>query len=275
MARRRSHRLPSLRGTEYGGGQPHPSPRGDHTPQSQSLLSLLWWDLDKEDPSKRVESRFIFPCTFAGTTQPDPLILNMLEMWVSLMLQSLSKSVLEDYLPSITLAPSAGRHLNLMNPLYQSSQIPEGDEALLSIDVYRTNDPSRQEYYQKMRRCFNGMKNSPYPEYQRYYEKTKKGAAAKRSVTVNRIARDDYLNGKFVHVSDKVYQRKSNRQEVGNYFFIFDMYIRFPARLEPIENKTLIWIKCYLAEPSKRHPYCYTSCSSDSDPSKRLGIYLD
>lgn len=42
----------------------------------------------------------------------------------------------------------------------------------------------------------------------------------------------------------------------------------------PIENNTLIWIKCYLAEPSKRHPYCYTPKSRDSDPSKRLGIWI-
>ena len=49
------------------------------------------WDLNEEDPSKRVESRFIFLCAFTGRAQPDPLIPNMLEMWVSLTLQSLSR----------------------------------------------------------------------------------------------------------------------------------------------------------------------------------------
>ena len=39
-----------------------------------------WWDLNKEDPSKRIASRYIFPCAFSETTQLDPLILNMLEM---------------------------------------------------------------------------------------------------------------------------------------------------------------------------------------------------
>jgi len=234
-----------------------------------------WWDLNKEDPSKRIASRYIFPCAFTETTQLDPLILNMLEMWVSLILQSLSKSVLEDYLPSNTLALSAGRHLNLMNPLYQSSQTPERAEALLSINVYRTKDPSRHEYYQQMRRCFHNMKDSPDPEYRRYYEETTKRAAVKRSETVNQITRQECLNGKFVQVSNEVYQRKSDGGDLNNgHFFIWDMDIHFPARLMPIENNTLIWIKCYLAEPSKRHPYCYTPKSRDSDPSKRLGIWI-
>ncbi len=200
-----------------------------------------WWDLNKEDPSKRIESRYIFPCAFTETTQLDPLILNMLEMWVSLILQSLSKSVFEDYLPSNTLALSAERHLNLMNPLYQSSQTPERAEALLSINVYRTKDPSRHEYYQQMRRCFHNMKDSPDPEYRRYYEETTKRAAVKRSETVNQITRQECLNGKFVQVSNKVYQRKSDGGDLNNgHFFIWDMNIHFPARLMPIENNTLI-----------------------------------
>ena len=40
--------------------------------------------------------------------------------------------------------------MNPMNPLYQSSQTPERGEALLDINVYRTKDPSRHEYYQQM-----------------------------------------------------------------------------------------------------------------------------
>ena len=97
-----------------------------------------------------------------------------------------------------------------MNPLYQSSQTPERAEALLSINVYRTKDPSRHEYYQQMRRCFHNMKDSPDPEYRRYYEETTKRAAVKRSETVNQITRQECLNGKFVQVSNKVYQRKSD-----------------------------------------------------------------
>ena len=106
-----------------------------------------WWDLNEEDPSERVESRYIFPCAFTETTQPDHLILNMLEMWVSVIFQSLSRSVLEDYLSSNILILSAGRHLNPMSPLYHSCQIPERGKALLSINVYRTKDSSRHEYY--------------------------------------------------------------------------------------------------------------------------------
>ena len=41
-----------------------------------------WWDPSEEDSSKRGESRNSFPCALTGTTQPDPLILKMLEMWV-------------------------------------------------------------------------------------------------------------------------------------------------------------------------------------------------
>ena len=241
----------------------------------QHSFHYYWWDLNEEDPSKRVESRYIFPCASTGRAQPDPLILNMLEMWVSLILQSLSRSVLEDYLPSNALALSAGRHLNPMNPLYQSSQTPECGEALLDIDVYRTKDPSRHEYYQQMRRCFHDMKDSPDPEFRRYYEETKIRAAAKRSETVSRYARQEYLDGKFVQVSNKVYQRKSRGGNFSSgHFFIWNMDVHFPARILPMENNTLIWIKCYLAEPSKRHPHCYTPKSRDSDPSKRLGIWV-
>ena len=234
-----------------------------------------WWDLNEEDPSKRVESRYIFPCALTGTIQPDPLILNMLKIWVSLILQSLSRSVLEDYLPSNTLAVSAGCHLNLMNPLYQSSQTPERGKALLSSDIYRTKDPIRQEYYQEMRCCYHNMKDSPDPEFRRYYEETTIRAAAKRSETVNQNARQECLNGKFVQVLHKVYQRNSRGGKVSaGHFSIWDMNVSLPARLMPIENKTLIWIKCYLAESSKRHPDCYTPKSRDSDPSKRLGIWI-
>ena len=65
----------------------------------------------------KVEEEFVF---LSATDRVDPLLLNILEMWCCLMLQTLTKNALAKYLPANMVAPYAGTHLNIAIPLHQA-----------------------------------------------------------------------------------------------------------------------------------------------------------
>jgi len=82
----------------------------------------------------------------------DPLLLNLLEMWGCLMLQTLTKNALAKYLPLNMVAPYAGSHLNVAIPLHQVAHcvIPNREDPTM----YHSSDPRVAQYYRSLRRRF-------------------------------------------------------------------------------------------------------------------------
>ena len=67
-------------------------------------LSLHYFVWDRGDKNKmyKVKEEFVF---LSATDRVDPLLLNLLEMWCCLMLQTLTKNALAKYLPANMVAP--------------------------------------------------------------------------------------------------------------------------------------------------------------------------
>jgi len=65
----------------------------------------------------KVKKKFVF---LSATDRVNPLLLNLLEMWCCLILQTLIKNALAKYLLANMVAPYAGTHLNIAIPLYQA-----------------------------------------------------------------------------------------------------------------------------------------------------------
>lgn len=129
-----------------------------------SLHYYVWDNLD-------VNEEFVI---LAQMEAEDLLLLNLLEMWASLMLQTLNKNALAKYLPSDMLAPYTGRHLNVALPLLQAtpSQAPE----LHDPWDYHTSDLVVREYFNSIRKRFYELKFSPNPSHRGYYKSVMRSA---------------------------------------------------------------------------------------------------
>jgi len=106
-------------------------------------LHYYVWDLGFTDKEYEIEDQFVFLSIFQK--EVDPLLLNLLEMWCCLILQTLTKNALLAYIPKGMVAPYAGMHLNVALPIYQSLQ---GDAVIDTLhgDLYHSNDPLVQRY---------------------------------------------------------------------------------------------------------------------------------
>jgi hypothetical protein len=70
----------------------------------------------------------------------EPVALNLLEAWGTLIFQTLPKNDLLDYLPNgAVLFPQAGGHLNIAHPLWQRFSVTKQD-----IYIYPTTPPNEE-----------------------------------------------------------------------------------------------------------------------------------
>jgi hypothetical protein len=133
----------STRTTERIRDHSNPKYRKAHS----SLHYYVW---DKSELNKNMKSAWVM------LSAPEPKIevsqaeLNLLEMWSCLTLQTLTKNILARYLPATVMQLSfrAGCHLNVASPLNQRDQ-SDAPEGLGRGDLYKSDDPKLQEYYQK------------------------------------------------------------------------------------------------------------------------------
>lgn len=159
-------------------------------------LHYYVWDLGVANEKLEVEETFVFLAIIKGDV--DQLFLNLLEMWCSLMLQTLTRNALRSYLPVGTLAPYAGGHLNVALPLHQSIQgDPVQDE--LCNDLY-SRDPSVQAYYASLRQNFFDLKNSPNPFLRELYEQKVRVSQLSRAETIRQSTANKSLQGRNVTV---------------------------------------------------------------------------
>lgn len=160
-------------------------------------LHYYVWDLGLMDKEYEIEDKFVFLSTFQK--EVDSLLLNLLEMWCCLILQTITKNALLAYIPKGMVAPYAGMHLNVALPIHQSLQ---GDAVFDTLhgDPYHSNDPLVQRYYSSLRRRFYELKYSPNPLLREYYCRTRRDAQTKASVTRRAKAAQAVLQGKEVPV---------------------------------------------------------------------------
>jgi hypothetical protein len=128
-----------------------------------------------------MEDKFVFLSIMESEVHT--LLFNLLEMWCCLTLQTLTKNALLAYLPEGKMAPSAGTHLNVALPIYQSANTKGMTESLLHGDIYHSNNKLVQQNYSNLRKRFFELKDSPEPTMREYYMRTMRHARIKKSNT--------------------------------------------------------------------------------------------
>ena len=141
-------------------------------------LYYFVWDRGNENKMYEVEEEFVF---LSATDRVDPLLLNLLEMWCCLMLQTLTKNALVKYLLANMVAPYAGTHLNVAIPLHQAPYSVMVDTQ--DPSMYHTSDPIVAQYYISLRRRFYELKFSPNMAIQDYYAKVMRQRVITRAQT--------------------------------------------------------------------------------------------
>lgn len=175
------------------------------------------WDIGQQDKDLEVEEKFVFLANLDGIN-PDPLFLNIMEMWCCLMLQTLPVGALKIHLPDGTLSPAAGGHLNIGKPLFQTTR---GDIMQPPSSLYHSDDPLIKEYYASLRQNYYSLKSSLNPVLRELYKLKTSIAQDIRAQKCRDKSAQRFLQGMHVKISvqiteDRFKQRFTNVYHIGS-----------------------------------------------------------
>jgi hypothetical protein len=217
-----------------------------------------------------VGEEFVF---LSATDRVDPLLLNLLEMWCCLMLQTLTKNALAKYLPANMVAPYAGTHLNIAIPLHQAPYSVTVDTQ--DPSMYHTSDPMVAQYYTSLRRRFYELKFSPNIVLRDYYAKVMRQRVITR-VQTNQKKLVKVLEG--VEKLIKIHYNRSGSAQQG--FFVGYFYFTVSRKWVHIEHNTPIQVRFEsITEDEFRrkgnYPNVYCLKATKDDPASRLAVFIE
>jgi hypothetical protein len=242
----------------------------DYRSQNPSLHYFVW-DRGIDHENFEVDEDFVF---LAEVDSDDPNLLNLLEMWCSLMLQTLTKNTLLKYLPENGVAPYAGKHLNIALPLHQRPnkiQVEPQDPS-----IFHSLDPLVQRYYASLRRRFYELKFSPNPSVRAYYE------SVIRQRVVSRVKRyapkvNELCNGLEVEVRVSPDKRWNTFIQL----FCLSYFVFFiPITWGHLEEKAPVQVRPELITEEEfkangRIPNVYCLKATKLDPASRLALFVE
>lgn len=217
-----------------------------------------------------VEEEFVF---LSATDRVDPLLLNLLEMWCCLMLQTLTKNALAKYLPANMVAPYAGTHLNIAIPLHQAPYCVLVDTQ--DPSMYHTSDPMVAQYYTSLRRRFYELKFSPNIVLRDYYAKVMRQRVITR-VQTNQKKLVKVLEGVEKLVKIHIERTGSTRQWFVQGYFTFTISRKWVH----LEHNTPIQVRFEsITEDEFRrkgnYPNVYCLKATKDDPASRLAVFVE
>lgn len=224
-------------------------------------------------------SKFVVLATFDPSTKgqtvlrADQCLLNLLEMWMACLFQTLTARDLDKYLSPSIGRSSAGRHLNVVPPIWQRFQdetVPERKEVFDRPSfqaLLHSEDAAIRSWAQKARDSYNDLRNSPDPELRKYWLDNNKRQLqqAWSSNQQSTIARTkEYLKGKETTVKCAP-GRKRGFITCGKFI------ISVPSSLDISSGSKLI-VQFHLYQTAVSHRF---ACKAmDYDPSSRLAISI-
>lgn len=233
-------------------------------------LHYYIWDREIMDKNYAVDERFVF---LLATGKVDPLLLNILEMWCCLMLQTLTRNAIAKYLPIHLIAPGAGTHLNVGIPLHQapfSAMIDCHDPTL-----YHSSDSVVKQYYASLRRRFYELKFSPNAILREYYAKVIRERVISR-VQTNQRDLQDFLDGSF-----KLAKVSSAEKGFGHqWIHLAHLNITISRRWVHLEHDAPLQVRIKLItinelETIGSFPNVYCIKAKRHDPAARLAIFVE
>jgi hypothetical protein len=217
-----------------------------------------------------VEEEFVF---LSATDRVDPLLLNLLEMWCCLMLQTLTKNALAKYLPANMVAPYAGTHLNIAIPLYQAPYSVMVDTQ--DPSMYHTSDPIVAQYYTSLRRRFYELKFSPNMVLRDYYAKVMRQRVISRVQTNQKKLKED-MGG--VEKLVKIHRNKSG--SANQQFFLSCFRFTISRKWVRLEHEAPVQVRFEIITEDEfrrkgNHPNVYCLKATKDDPASRLAVFVE
>lgn len=216
-----------------------------------SSLHYFIWDQGDNINNFEIEENFVF-LSIVGK-EVDALLLNLLEMWCALTLQTLTLNALREYLPEGAVAPYAGKHLNVALPIHQSHQANAVKDPHQG-DMYHSQDPFVQRYYASLRRRFYDLKFSPNAftrEY--YYNSFQTRAYSNRNnarLAEIQIGKEAYAYGSC----------QNNEHHMYSTFCINQFKFSLNRRIVHLQQRiTPIQVRCIITEDKSSHPHVIRS----------------
>jgi hypothetical protein len=234
-------------------------------------LHYFIWDRGNENKMYEVGEEFVILSAIERVDPVDPYLLNILEMWGCLMLQTLTKNALTKYLPADMVAPYAGTHLNIAIPLHQAPfrvMVDTGDPSM-----YHTSDPMVAQYYTSLRRRFYELKFSPNAALRNYYANVTRQRVITRVETTN----SKKLKEALVGVEKSVYVVTSH---IYQYFLLSYFAFTISRRWIHLEDGAPIQVRLDLITEDElrrkgSHPNVYCTCATRDDPASRLAVFVE
>ena len=209
----------------------------------------------------------------AVTTEEGQLLLNLQEMWMSLIFQTLRGVHLEEFLPGDIENLWAGSLLNVALPLWQGFTAVPNAEAMggrLPFREYLFDDnPVVRQWAQNLRDAFNDTRNSPDPELRQYYQDLRQRRQQHAQETWEKENSDElkaYLSGKKVTVKES-HNGELSTVSIGSYQFTISRTLGLK-----VNDGDEVFVQFELTETP--HPHAYACKARIDDPAIRFAISL-
>ncbi|KAL4887947.1 hypothetical protein BDV59DRAFT_196889 [Aspergillus ambiguus] len=229
------------------------------------------WDMFED-----MESVFVTLATHEKPLSPETqLVLNIQEMWMCLLFQTLTPSHLDEFLPGYMDKLWSGNHLNVALPLWQgftsnTDVVRDAIGGRITFQQYLwSNDPTIREWAEHARDAFNDIRNSPDPRLRGYYEKLHFQRRIKAQETVENKKAENlrcYMSEAeaTVHVS---HGGEMTEISCGMFRFTISRSLGLSIR-----DGDAVHCRFNLAESP--HPNAYARRAEPRDPASRLAVSI-
>ncbi|OQE14386.1 hypothetical protein PENFLA_c038G10811 [Penicillium flavigenum] len=225
-------------------------------------------------------SQFVVLATFNYETEGQNLprshqcLLNLLEMWMACLFRTLTARDLDRYLPPSVGRSSAGRHLNVVPPIWQRFQdetVPDMREIFDRSSfrsLLQSNDAAVRSWAQKARDSYNDLRNSPDPQLRHYWFGNNNRQLGRAWESNEQTAID---NLKVYHLEGKERTVQCAPDRKRGYITCGKFVISIPQSLNISPgSKVIVQFHLYKTEV----PHRYTRKAMPYDPSSRLAISI-
>ena len=187
--------------------------------------------------------------------------LNLQEMWVALVFQTLGSKDLKEWLPPGAHCPCPRQHLNVALPLYQrvSEFDPAQNKECFDALQY-PGDPFQRQYFWQVLRAYLALRESSDPYIRAAY---------------HRQQRDTHSPGMIVRLKKiaEGLELAVKARGRGDHIALQDYQVNIPEAFG-CQVRDTVSIRCQLLSEDERHPKCHTRLAKDIDQAKRLALKL-
>lgn len=233
------------------------------------------------ESSPDMRSTFV---TLATLTAPScaqsQLILNLAEMWMCLVFQTLTSLHLDSWLSDQATAMWSGNHLNVALPLWQGFTNTQENRAIadaiggrVTFQQYlASQDPVIRTWAQHARGAFNDIRNSPDPGIRNYWWELHKERVVKAQESWGAKKAEmakQHLKGAKVSVLLYPGNHGDHQIQVSSGSFSFTISRSLGLHLRHGDE---VILQYHLTSTS--HPHPYVTSALKTDPASRLGVSI-